>query len=362
MAKAGKKTDRGEHEASRTGGRRSPTEEQKAPRGSKRVTGRATDDEPITVEAVILGEVIEPSGSAPRAVTQSAADGGALAAALAATWELREQLQTARAEVADLLTALRSETRAAAAEVAELRQQCRQTGDFLAIEIDAEYGAAEQGRTAFREVLVEALAGVRRLREEIETVRAESAEARRAHPKGAKGDAEHEPEERKNRFGVKVAPGVVVAAVFADSPARAADLVRGDVIEEANGRPIHSGNELRDLAAAVPDGGELTLQIRRGAEPLIRTVRLGDGADGGKNRFGVTVASGVVIADVFAKSPAAVAGLERGDVIEDAHGQPVHSGDQLLSIIHAQPEGAEVMLVVTRHGERREILVHLDHT
>jgi S1-C subfamily serine protease len=54
------------------------------------------------------------------------------------------------------------------------------------------------------------------------------------------------------------------------------------------------------------------------------------------------------------------AGLFRGDVIEDAHGHPVHSGDQLFSVVHALPEGADVMLVGMRNGPRHEPLVHLD--
>ncbi len=45
---------------------------------------------------------------------------------------------------------------------------------------------------------------------------------------------------------------------------------------------------------------------------------------------------------------------------EDAHGVPVQSGDQLLSLIHSQPEGTEVALVVARTGERLERVAHLD--
>ena len=106
----------------------------------------------------------------------------------------------------------------------------------------------------------------------------------------------------------------------------------------------------------------MTVRFRRGGELLVRTLRLGEGAADGKSRFGLTVASGVVVADVFAGSPAEAAGLVRGDVIEDAHGHPVHSGDLLFSIIHSQPEGAEVMFVVNRNGERHELLAHLDGT
>jgi S1-C subfamily serine protease len=132
------------------------------------------------------------------------------------------------------------------------------------------------------------------------------------------------------------------------------------VIEELNGRAVHSGGDLRDAAAAVPAGEDITLQLRHGGEPLVLTLHPADGNGEVKSRLGVTVERGLVVTEVSPDSPAEAAGLVRGDVIEDAHGHPVHTGDQLHAIIHAQPAGAEVMLVVTRNGERLELMAHLD--
>jgi C-terminal processing protease CtpA/Prc len=323
---------------------------------------------------------------------------------------LVEGLRAARAEAGELVATLRSKASAAAAEVTELRHQCRQTGEKLVLEIGEQSLAltrvrqareqaeelargtdaaradvralreecdrvtsaltdlTEQSRTAFQDALDEALAGVRRLREEIDSVRVPAAEPyppqvanRTTGGSGAEATAaEPHPAERKNRFGVTVAPRVIITEVLADSPAETAGLALGDAIEEANGRPVRTGLDLRDALDPVPDGEGVTFQLVRGGERFIRTVPLGHGTAEGKSRFGVTVAQRVVVEDVFADSPAKAAGLARGDAIEDAHGQPVQNAEQFLSIIHSQPEGAAVALVVTRDGERYELLARLD--
>ncbi len=322
--------------------------------------------------------------------------------ALADVESLREHLQASRAEAADLLAALRTES----AEVGAALRECRQSVEDLLSEIGEhslaltrarpgrEEGAElargivetrtevralreecagvgaeiREGRGAFQEALSEALGGVRDLRHEIESARSAVAvphrplgsnTAREAHERVVPAEPRTEPE--KTRFGATVAPGVVVASVQADGPAEVAGIERGDVIEEANGRVIRSGTELRD-AVAVPAGAEVTVQLRRGGEVLLRTIKFDDPTNDGKSHFGVTVAPGVVVAALVPGSPAEAAGLAKGDVIEDAHGHPVHSGDQLFSTIHAQPEGAEVLLVVSRNGQRHELLVHLDRT
>jgi hypothetical protein len=322
--------------------------------------------------------------------------------ALADGESLREHLQASRAEAADLVAALRSE----AVEVGAVLRECRQSVEDLLSEIGehslaltrARQGREEgaelargivetrtevralreecagvgaeirEGRAAFRDALSEALGGVRDLRHEIESARSAVAvphrplgsnTAREAHEQVAPAELRTEPE--KTRFGATVAPGVVVASVQADGPAELAGIERGDVIEEANGRVLRSGTELRD-AVAVQPGEEITVQLRRGGEVLLRTIKFDDPTNDGKSHFGVTVAPGVVVAEVMPGSPAEAAGLAKWDVIEDAHGHPIHSGDQLFSTIHAQPEGAEVMLVVSRNGQRHELLVHLDRT
>lgn len=311
MAKAGKKGSAGGQAGSRTGAGRGAAARKTAPkRGGSAV-------EAVVVEAV---EAVPVDGRAE-------AD------------ELARTLREALAEV----SALREEARAARAE-------------------------ADGARAACRDALAEAGNGARRLKAEFEALRAQVAEVRGACDAGektdkAEGEGVADEPGRKNRLGLTVAPGVVVAQVVNDSPAAVAAVIRGDVIEEANGRAVHSGTDLRDAVEAAPDGSEVTLQLRRAGEQLLRTVHIPKASEEngeGKSRFGVTVAPGVVVAEVFPGGPAAAAGLERGDVIEEVGGQAIHSGKQLLTVVHSLPEGSEVPLAVTRAGVSREVVARLD--
>jgi len=57
--------------------------------------------------------------------------------------------------------------------------------------------------------------------------------------------------------------GVVITRVLPVSPAADENLIRGDVIVEANGEKITTVDELRDIVAAVPQGGYLRLYVQR---------------------------------------------------------------------------------------------------
>ena len=61
-----------------------------------------------------------------------------------------------------------------------------------------------------------------------------------------------------------VGPGVVVADVIPDTPAQEAGLLRDDLIDAVNGKPVTSGEELRNLIQELPEGAEVTLRVTRG--------------------------------------------------------------------------------------------------
>jgi S1-C subfamily serine protease len=74
----------------------------------------------------------------------------------------------------------------------------------------------------------------------------------------------------------------------------------------------------------------------------------------------VTAGLGVVVAEVLPDTPAAAAGLARGDVIDDLNGKPVQTGEQLRDLVQHLPAGDEVVLRVTRVGEVREVRTRLN--
>lgn len=227
----------------------------------------------------------------------------------------------------------------------------------------AEVRALRDELRAARRELGEALAAlhgdVRTLREEARALRGATGDATES---AARPPQEHEErEQRPNRLGVTVVPEVVVADLDTDTPAAEAGLQRGDVVVEVNGRAIRTGSDLADLVDEMPKGGDVTFQIRRGSENLVRSLELPPRTEGeSAPRFGVTLALAPVVVEVLDDSPAATAGLLPGDVIESANGQPVQTGDELHSVVHALPEGAELVLVVTRGDGSLEFVVRLD--
>jgi S1-C subfamily serine protease len=66
------------------------------------------------------------------------------------------------------------------------------------------------------------------------------------------------------------------------------------------------------------------------------------------------------VAEVLANTPAARAGLERGDVIDDVGGTAVLNGEQFRQVVQQLPAGSDAVLRVTRAGKVREVRAKLD--
>jgi serine protease Do len=86
-----------------------------------------------------------------------------------------------------------------------------------------------------------------------------------------------------------------------------------------------------------------------------------------RGRIGISLAEsvrvageqGAVIGDVVAGSPAAAAGLRKGDVVTKADGVAIRSSVQLRNKIGLTPVGQTVRLIVERGGASREIAVEI---
>jgi S1-C subfamily serine protease len=69
------------------------------------------------------------------------------------------------------------------------------------------------------------------------------------------------------------APGAYVGSVKAGSPAEAAGVQPGDVVEELSGRPVNTVDDLETIAAQRPAGQPTSLTIRRGDEKKTLILR-----------------------------------------------------------------------------------------
>ena len=163
----------------------------------------------------------------------------------------------------------------------------------------------------------------------------------------------------------------VVGIADAKSVAGAAGLKTGDIIQSVNGNKVGKWREL--LAALEAPTGDLALEVERGIldenragslEQVKVAIALPEPAKG-KPAAEVMTALGIEFPELFLagiekSSPAAEAGLKKGDRLISIDGKPVATFDQVASIIRsfgkekaeskdAKPEPLAV--VVTRDGE-----------
>ncbi len=139
--------------------------------------------------------------------------------------------------------------------------------------------------------------------------------------------------------------GSFVYHVFQSSPAEKGGILPGDFITSINGTHVKNTDELIRMVGDLPAGKDATFDLIRYGTPKTVTVRIGlrkDQAAIEKNRNlwpGISVlpidsqirqqlkladnVQGLVVVNVIDKTPAAVAGLQQGDVIKKINNQPI---------------------------------------
>ena len=176
-------------------------------------------------------------------------------------------------------------------------------------------------------------------------------------------------------FGLKDRKGALVADVVRDSPAAKAGLQAGDIVLEFAGRKIDNPADLaRAVGLASPgtdakitvwrDKAEKTLGIELAQAPA-ETGERARVADAASSRLGIEVrpvtaevarqlnlqaTDGVVVTDVAGNSPAAAAGIRRGDVIVEVDRQPVKTMADFDRLTRGAKAGQHLTFRVQRDG------------
>ncbi len=189
-------------------------------------------------------------------------------------------------------------------------------------------------------------------------------------------------------FNLKDATGAVVAQVTPDSPAARAGLKQGDVIDQLNGRKVADGSALQVAVSQDQPGDTIHLGIIRDGSPRTVDVKVGEyhkpgtevaqndngSAQGNAGKLGVAVddlnsdvrqqlnlpadVKGAAIAQVRPGSPADDAGLQPGDVVLEVNRKPVSSAEQFATVVHANPAGKDILLLVWSKGNSSYRVVH----
>jgi Do/DeqQ family serine protease len=178
-------------------------------------------------------------------------------------------------------------------------------------------------------------------------------------------------------LGLDKVRGALVSSVQPGSPADKAGIERGDVITEIDGTPVSDHNSLRNHVARTQPGNQVTLKLVRDGKERTVTARLAEltasnegsrerGSEGREQggfglsvepltpelaeRLGVRGAKGVAVTEVDPSGPAADAGIQAGDVIEEVNRRPVRSVDELRAALKTSDSRPSLVLV-NRRGD-----------
>jgi Do/DeqQ family serine protease len=168
-------------------------------------------------------------------------------------------------------------------------------------------------------------------------------------------------------LGLSQVKGALVSAVTPDSPADRAGVRRGDLILQIDGREVEDSNGLRNQVSRLQPGTSVNLTLLRDGQQRRVSARLGEmprtadddertpAARGEGGRLGLSVqplrgnGRGVEVTDVDPDGPAAQAGIQQGDVLEEVNGAPVRSAADLRSALARSPDRPALLLV--RRGD-----------
>ncbi|MDR3402072.1 MAG: Do family serine endopeptidase [Chthoniobacter sp.] len=175
------------------------------------------------------------------------------------------------------------------------------------------------------------------------------------------------------QFKVHDTKGALVSGVKNDTPAGKAGLKAGDVIVGYNGQTIDNTRDLRKLVAATTpdskvamkvwrDGKETSLDVTVGKMPAqdLASTKGGSEQQSGEagqlglrvqpltselaKEFGYEGQHGVLISGVEPGSPAELADLQSGDLIEEANRQPVTTVDELRAALGKSKDMALLLI------------------
>jgi serine protease Do len=175
--------------------------------------------------------------------------------------------------------------------------------------------------------------------------------------------------------------GALVSEVQKGGPGADAGLKAGDVILAVDGKDIERSSELPPLVAAIKPGDQAALTVWRDKAERTIKIKIGElkeeqavamqdaaaGADTGKLGLAVRPLTGderqqlrtagrIVVED--SDGPAAVAGVERGDVIIAVNGAPVGSIGEFRTAVNAS--GPTVALLIQRDGAQIFVPVRIE--
>lgn len=175
--------------------------------------------------------------------------------------------------------------------------------------------------------------------------------------------------------------GALVAEVVPDSPADKAGIISGDVITSFGDHPIEKASDLPWLASTAGIGKKVKISLLRGGktysvEAVLTAMDPRDDPEARKlmdqdlglslrtltrdmaRVHGIRIRGGLIITGVKPNSPAAAAGLQRGEIILRIGDTVLSTPEQFRSIVAKLRREQEIPLLVTSARGTRWVIVH----
>jgi len=173
-------------------------------------------------------------------------------------------------------------------------------------------------------------------------------------------------------FGLKEAKGVLISDVVQDSPADRAGIAAGDIVTEFDKKKVETPQDLQKAVALTAPGKGVPLKVWRDKGEKTLEIKIGETPDDNvalkstnksKTLLGLDVrpltpdiarqlnlrgGDGVLVFSVEDESPAAEAGLQRGDVIREVNRQRVRSLQDFERVTKDIKEGDRITVLLQR--------------
>ncbi|HRY54759.1 MAG TPA: Do family serine endopeptidase [Spirochaetia bacterium] len=179
-------------------------------------------------------------------------------------------------------------------------------------------------------------------------------------------------------LGAELKRGVVVTGLFMGSPAQKGGFLVGDLVLRADGELVKTQDQLARVVGDIPAGDSAAFQVLRDGKKLDLEVRIEartEGSANDSNLFpGMDVlslksesvqesklpkgASGVLVANVQNKTPAATIQVKVGDIITEVNDKPISSLRDFYRAIN-DPKAKEMVFTLIRDGSTIKSLAYV---
>jgi serine protease Do len=174
-------------------------------------------------------------------------------------------------------------------------------------------------------------------------------------------------------FDLKEKKGALVAQVISGSPAEKAGIERGDIIIEFDGKEVTDSKDLPRMVASTHVGKAVTIKLIRDGKTLEQQMKVGEMEEkvevtkvpSSHKSLGITVQNltpeiakglglkkdmGVVVTRVEPGSPAADAGIQTGDLVQEVNRKPVKNVEDFIQKVD-KAKGQENVLLLIQRGQ-----------